>query len=291
MNEAHRILYCDCAEAAAVSTQTKVEVRRALGESGRHVDAVPDLCALAARKDPRLAELAGASHLVVAACHPRAVKWLFAAGGAPLQDEHVTYLDMRDGSADEHRHAIRALAGDRVALTGGALPTPPETTSALASGPTTSSSWKPWFPVIDFDRCNTCRQCVGFCLFGVYGVGPNGAVQVKHPARCKTGCPACARLCPTEAIIFPKYASAPINGGDTLTGAAPQEPIRVDRVALLGSDPLAALRDRNKRDLLMSLPPDQLLAVRERFAHLASARGRANPAAADVPSDAPNEPT
>src|SRR5262249_16191246 len=30
--------------------------------------------------------------------------------------------------------------------------------------------WKPWFPVIDYDRCTNCMQCLSFCLFGVYGV-------------------------------------------------------------------------------------------------------------------------
>ena len=29
--------------------------------------------------------------------------------------------------------------------------------------------WKPWFPVIDYDRCTNCMQCLSFCLFGVYG--------------------------------------------------------------------------------------------------------------------------
>ena len=31
-------------------------------------------------------------------------------------------------------------------------------------------AWKPWFPVIDYDRCTNCMQCLSFCLFGVYGV-------------------------------------------------------------------------------------------------------------------------
>ena len=47
---------------------------------------------LAARKAPRLAEFADASRVLIAACHPRAVKWLFAAGGAPLHDERVTEI-------------------------------------------------------------------------------------------------------------------------------------------------------------------------------------------------------
>ena len=27
--------------------------------------------------------------------------------------------------------------------------------------------WKPWFPVIDYDRCTNCMQCLSFCLFEI----------------------------------------------------------------------------------------------------------------------------
>ena len=39
--------------------------------------------------------------------------------------------------------------------------------------------WKPWFPVIDYDRCTNCMQCLSFCLFGVYGV--DGASPGRNP--------------------------------------------------------------------------------------------------------------
>src|SRR5687767_1981373 len=29
-------------------------------------------------------------------------------------------------------------------------------------------AWKPWFPVIDYQRCTNCMQCLSFCLFEVY---------------------------------------------------------------------------------------------------------------------------
>jgi NAD-dependent dihydropyrimidine dehydrogenase PreA subunit len=295
MNQKHRVLYCDCVEASALSLRTKEAVRRALGESGLKVESVPDLCGLAARRDPLLAELAQASHLAIAACHPRAVRWLFAAGGAPLQHERVVYLDMRDGSAEQHDHVIGELAVSAAGagvMAGPPAPLPvPRGASLAADNRGAALAWKAWFPVVDLERCNACRQCVGFCLFGVYGVGPGGTVQVKNPARCKTGCPACARLCPAEAIIFPKYPSAPINGGEFRQGEQPQEPVRVDRVALLGSDPLGALRDRQKRDVLMSLPPDQLLAVRERFAHLARGQRETVQEAPGARPDSPNDQT
>ena len=72
--------------------------------------------------------------------------------------------------------------------------------------------WKPWFPVIDYDRCTNCMQCLSFCLFDVYGVDDDQQIQVQNNDNCKTNCPACSRVCPEAAIMFPKYRSGPING-------------------------------------------------------------------------------
>ena len=220
MKQDSRILYCHCAYAEILPPQVKREVRQALRESGLSYDAVLDLCELAARKAPLLAELAGAARLTIAACHPRAVKWLFAAGGAPLRDEGVEYLDMREISAEQLLRSIRDSGpGRRDGRTRGgerghAFSHGNPESMALEGENSGIPAWKPWFPVIDYERCGNCQQCLGFCLFGVYGVGSDGKVQVKNPANCKTDCPACARVCPETAIIFPKYANAPINGGE-----------------------------------------------------------------------------
>lgn len=65
--------------------------------------------------------------------------------------------------------------------------------------------WKPWFPVIDYSRCTNCMQCLSFCLFDVYGVSSENKIQVQNNDNCKTNCPACSRVCPEVAIMFPKY--------------------------------------------------------------------------------------
>ncbi len=59
-----------------------------------------------------------------------------------------------------------------------------------------------WYPVIDRSRCTSCRHCLQFCLFGVYEAQERRVVAVR-PDSCKDGCPACARVCPHGAIIFP----------------------------------------------------------------------------------------
>lgn len=81
---------------------------------------------------------------------------------------------------------------------------------SVADGPLSDA----WYPIIDKHRCSECGKCFDFCPFNVYDM-VDGRVRVVHPHRCKNNCPACARNCPSEAIIFPKYEHSPINGGTT----------------------------------------------------------------------------
>jgi NAD-dependent dihydropyrimidine dehydrogenase PreA subunit len=105
--------------------------------------------------------------------------------------------------------------------------------------------WKPWFPVIDFNRCTNCMQCLTFCLFDVYGVSADRKIRVQNPSNCKTDCPACSRVCPEVAILFPKYKAGPINGDEVREEDVHREKMKVDISALLGGDIYAALRQRS----------------------------------------------
>jgi Pyruvate/2-oxoacid:ferredoxin oxidoreductase delta subunit len=107
--------------------------------------------------------------------------------------------------------------------------------------------WKPWFPVIDYDRCTNCMQCLSFCLFGVYGVDGQNRIQVQNNDNCKTNCPACSRVCPEAAIMFPKYKAGPINGDVVSEADLGREKMKVDISALLGGDVYAALRTRSQQ--------------------------------------------
>lgn len=107
--------------------------------------------------------------------------------------------------------------------------------------------WKPWFPVIDYDRCTNCMQCLSFCLFGVYGVDEQQRIQVQSNDNCKTNCPACSRVCPEAAIMFPKYKSGPINGDVVSDADLQREKMKVDISALLGGDIYSMLRDRSEK--------------------------------------------
>jgi len=108
-------------------------------------------------------------------------------------------------------------------------------------------AWKPWFPVIDYARCTNCMQCLSFCLFEVYGVSADRKIQVQNQSNCKTECPACSRVCPEVAIMFPKYRHGPINGEPVQEDDIRREAMKVDISALLGGDVYAVLRDRSAR--------------------------------------------
>ena len=90
---------------------------------------------------------------------------------------------------------------------------------------------------------------------------------MRRPANCKTNCPACARICPEAAIMFPKLEEAPINGAAIEDEAAVRGAVKVNVEKMLGDDPYAALAARSKRRRLQR-DGGSAQALREREAHL-----------------------
>jgi len=88
------------------------------------------------------------------------------------------------------------------------------TTSAAPPQPTiiADDGNRRWYPVIDYSRCTNCMECIDFCLFGVYGVDKVDTILVEQPDNCRKGCPACSRVCPENAIIFPQHKTPAIAG-------------------------------------------------------------------------------
>jgi hypothetical protein len=95
-----RILYCHCAYAQVVPKEVKEAVLKKLCDSGIAFEAVADLCEMSARRDPALKRLAEGGTVKIAACYPRAVKWLFEAAEAPLPKDGAEILNMRVQTAD-----------------------------------------------------------------------------------------------------------------------------------------------------------------------------------------------
>ena len=267
MSETPHILYCHCANARVLPAETRDAALRALCDSGLPFEAVADLCERSARRDPLLQRITASGPLTIAACHPRTVRCLFAAAGAPLP-ENTRVLNLRTEAADAVCDAIREIPHPAPSETPVSFEAVRNRLDAAAVPP---EGWEPWAPVIDYTRCTGCMQCLGFCLFGVYGVDAESRIEVSHPEQCKTDCPACSRVCPEAAILFPKHSADAINGGSTADVATAHEAMKVDLSALLGGDLYARLRERNTADqprFSKERDPDQ--ALRERRKHLAA---------------------
>jgi hypothetical protein len=106
MNGPPRILYCNCTYAQVIPKEVKEAVLKKLCTSAVAFEAVADLCEMSARQDPALKRLAADGAVKVAACYPRAVKWLFAAAKAPLPQDGTEVLNMRVHNAEEVAAAL-----------------------------------------------------------------------------------------------------------------------------------------------------------------------------------------
>ncbi|NLZ04851.1 MAG: ferredoxin family protein [Phycisphaerae bacterium] len=234
------VVFCSCAHYETIPGAVKERVFSSLRDAGMVVEAVADLCGMAADRHPRLRHWAQAEPLSIVACFPRAIRWLFEAAGAPLDLGRTRLFNMRTQSPEEIARELLKGAGSGM-IEEKSVPSASNHQSSIEDH---QSDWVPWFPVIDYERCRNCKQCVNFCLFGVYGLSDEGRVQVQNPAGCKTNCPACARMCPASAIIFPKYADSPINGDDVAPSPQAQSESPRDLRRLLQGDVYDKIRRR-----------------------------------------------
>lgn len=172
------IFLCLCSDRNFIDPEDILKIqKRAIRYDVKFIIIHPCLCS----KDsgiPVLSNLAKiVDNVVIVGCHKRAQHWLF---DGTIKENKLTPINLRDSSPDEVMKELDNL-----------LPMKSETKTE-------------WFPVIDEDKCTKCGQCMDFCLFGVFDRDENEKVYVKNPYNCKDNCPACARVCPTGAIIFPK---------------------------------------------------------------------------------------
>jgi NAD-dependent dihydropyrimidine dehydrogenase PreA subunit len=179
---------------------------------------------------------------------PELPKGIGSAGGVP--DRHIYCLDLRDfNTADPYVAEVRRIAAEcreRTPTTVGASQVVQLGVLAKANGHA-SAAFTPeallatpdrrWYPVIDYSRCTNCLECLDFCLFGVYGVDSMERILVENQDSCKKGCPACSRVCPEQAIMFPEYKSAAIAGAPvgSISG------LKIDLTKLFGGEVKDAL--------------------------------------------------
>ncbi len=166
-----------------------------------------------------------------------------------------TRIETRNTSGLDHETILEQVEEARQSL------------EAEQNQPGANGAWKPWFPVIDYDRCTNCMQCLSFCLFDVYGVDDEKQIQVQNNDNCKTNCPACSRVCPEVAIMFPKYGTGPINGEPVRQEDVERESMKVDITSLLGGDIYSSLKTRSekaKSRFSKERSPDKALDERKR---------------------------
>lgn len=180
-------------------------------------------------------------------------------GAVDVPERHIYCLDLRDANTHEpFVDEVRRIAaechtrreekdraaskpmmvelGTSLAVNGknGEVPAsiPSFTAEQLMQAP-----GRRWYPVIDYSRCTNCMECIDFCLFGVYGVDGLERIAVENQDNCKRGCPACSRVCPEQAIMFPDYKTPAIAGAPV--GAIGS--LKIDLTRLFGGDVKDAL--------------------------------------------------
>ena len=162
----------------------------------------PDLCSMAVNSPEGLREFCE-GRVRVFACHKRAARAILRRAGI---EANLEFFDLR-GEASE----VLGKFGI------------PEAGAADFEFPKfDNGGWPAWYPAIDYSRCVSCGKCVDFCMFKVY-VKDSSGVRVENPKSCKDGCPACARMCPRQAIVFAKCEDNLISGGSGAKGDPSEE--------------------------------------------------------------------
>jgi NAD-dependent dihydropyrimidine dehydrogenase PreA subunit len=164
-------------------------------------------------------------------------------GALDVPDRQISCLDLRDfNSHQPYVEEIRRIAAEcRARREAKAREQAKPTLVQLGinrngDGPTFAPDQllqppgRRWYPVIDYSRCTNCMECIDFCLFGVYGVDSQERILVENQDNCKKGCPACSRVCPEHAIMFPDYKTPAIAGAavGAITG------LKIDLTKLFG---------------------------------------------------------
>src|SRR5437870_1840339 len=192
---------------------------------------------------------------------PEAAKGI---GAVDVPDRFIYCLDLRDCNNHEpYVEEIRRIAQECRGRREGSKPAEAKPVmvelgiGTSAEPATPASRFTPeqllkapdrrWYPVIDYSRCTNCMECIDFCLFGVYGVDSLDRLVVENQDECKKGCPACSRVCPEHAIMFPDYKTPAIAGANVgaVTG------LKIDLTKLFGGgDAIAIAAQERDRELV-----------------------------------------
>ena len=229
-----KVIYCNC-KGNIIDTERLGAIGNFVANLNVPVVKLSDLCGVCVKQKDEVKSLfTNDDEILVIACYPRAVKLLLNSAGIETDERPIHFINFRE----TNNEAIFNEVQDFVINTG---------QSSSYTEIESDGEWPSWFPAIDYERCTTCGQCADLCLFGVYEKTAE-KVTVVNPEGCKNNCPACARICPHTAIVFPKYKQGgAIAGHDAIDEIAEQQRQRQDMDDILGSDIYQALEQRKAK--------------------------------------------
>jgi len=196
-----KVTVCTCTSRSFIDKDKAAEIAVILKKEGYEVTVEADLCRKVMMNSP---DMNGIASGIILACHERAVR------------SHLEWLGLQAGEIINIRNNNREEILSHFNISPPEIQDIPdlsEIKQEINRFPVENGT-DAWYPVLDKTKCIECGKCHDFCLFGVYTV-EDKKVRVTQPQNCKNNCPACARMCPSKAIIFPKYEKSPINGGTT----------------------------------------------------------------------------
>ncbi len=184
------LIICKCQVYNRIDSDKLDRLIATAKESGIQCRVVDDLCYEVVRHPEKLNDVDA-----IAGCHCRTLNALALYSGS----ENIPEVFEINKSLDKILELLKSVPAD---------------SNKNTEYDKIHDDWVAWYPVIDSSRCIQCKKCADFCMFGTYAVEA-GKVKVVQPSSCKTNCPACARMCPENAIIFPKSEEPNINGSLT----------------------------------------------------------------------------
>ncbi|MCY1635237.1 ATP-binding protein [Marinifilum sp. D737] len=235
-----QIFICGCEKDGKIEKESVQKLIETLEEKNIGFTYIEDMCGTILKNPDDLESLYTAEDAVVFGCQARAMQHLVDNTGRRNEELATEYLHI-DDEKEELISSLESGTGEPLKIK-------------------YSDEWKPWYPVIDYERCNGCRKCLNFCLFSVYSVEDDGTVVVSASANCKDMCPACARVCPQNAIIFPKHAESPIDGGEG-NGSENEKTDILEQIQ--NDDVYSVLSARRKNFQVSLLKKDQLKMAEE----------------------------
>lgn len=263
----YRIAVCSCRGQREVDKDRDGIIGFLREKSVPHV-LIDDLCGAAATDAESIRRLFNTeTETLLIACGGRPVSLALGFAGVTAEIlKNIRILDRYSGDGESLRREIL----DFVAKTDNDVVDNMVDNVRIES----ESGWKSWYPLVDYSRCSGCGQCAQFCLFGVYEQTADG-VRVVNPQGCKDQCPACARLCPEAAIVFPKYTGGgAIGGSEIIDEAAEKERILRDTGEIAGNDIYRTLKERKAKRAAIIKEKTMQKALREREKALAEENGR-----------------